>query len=320
MPLQTLLETVVMNDTVDFLQAMTLQMSVKVLLSMLPCLFFLYVNCVMVFALLRKPLLLESSRYILFGHLLFTDSLQLIVTMAMYIFAVTMVKMISYVCLIITLFASLTVRMCPLNLAVMSLERYVAICFPLRHANITTSRRTGVAIAVIWTMASIDSFTQLFLFISLETKSFTVQSFCSINNVFRLQVYTTLNRAFTTVYFLLVSMIIIYTYVAIMIAVKSASSSVGKASKAHKTVLLHLLQLCLCIISTLFNMIKSSSLLNCNSVMGVHFQYIFFVGLIIFPKCLSPLIYGLRDPTFRQVFKYYFTFGIKTSVSPCPKS
>ncbi|KAM9348910.1 odorant receptor 131-2-like [Symphorus nematophorus] len=296
------------------------QKPVKALLSMLPCLFFLYVNGVMLFALLRKPFLQESSRYILFGHLLLTDSLQLVITMLLYIFAVTMVRMISSVCIFVLLFAFITVKMSPLNLAVMSLERYVAICFPLRHADIVTTRRTGIAIAVMWTVASIDSFAQIFLFISFEESSFTLTRFCNRHSVFRLQIYSTLNKAFTIVYFVLVSIVIIYTYIATMITVRSASSSTRAASKAHKTVILHLLQLCLCLTSTLFEMINTSSTWSINPVTAIHIQYVLFVGLIIFPKCLSPLIYGLRDQTFRHIFKYYFTFGFKITVKPFPKS
>lgn len=287
---------------------------------MLPCLIFLYVNGVMLFALLRKPLLLESSRYLLFGHLLLTDSLQLMVTMLLYVFAVTMVRMISYMCIFFTLIAAITVKMSPLNLAVMSLERYVAIRFPLRHADIATTRSTGVAIAVMWTVASLDSFTQLILFVSLENTSFTVQRFCNRNDIFRQQIYSTVNKAFTVVYFILVSIIIIYTYIAIMFTVKSASSNVRKDNRAHKTVLLHLFQLCLCLTSTLFNMINSYNLWNINPATAIHIQYALFLGLIIFPRCLSPLIYGLRDHTFRHVFKYYFIFGFKTTVKPLPQS
>ncbi|XP_044227088.1 odorant receptor 131-2-like [Thunnus albacares] len=309
-----------MNNTTEVTQVMPFQTPIKALLSMLPCLLFLYVNAVMLFALLRKPLLLESSRYILFGHLLIIDSLQLLVTMLLYLFAVTMVRMISYVCVTVTLLAVVTVKMSPINLAVMSLERYVAICFPLRHTDITTTRTTGIAVTVMWILASLDSLTQFFLFISLENTGFTLQSFCTKNDVFRLKIYSTVYNAFTAIYFVLVSLIIIYTYIAIMIVVKSASANVRKAIKACKTVLLHLLQLCLCLTSTLFNMIISNNMLNINTAMAINIRYALFVSLIVFPKCLSPLIYGLRDDTLRHIFRYYFTFGFKVTIKPSPKS
>ncbi|XP_035035068.1 odorant receptor 131-2-like [Hippoglossus stenolepis] len=313
-PSQTLHKAAVMNDTTDVTQLKPL----KAVLSMLPCLFFLYVNGVMLFALLRKPLLLESSRYILFAHLLLTDSLQLVVTMLLYIIAVTMFNMISYVCVIITTIASIAVKISPLNLAVMSLERYVAVCFPLRHVDITTTRRTGNAIAVIWTVASLDSVTQIFVLVSHENKGFTVPRFCDRNSIFRLPIFSTLNISFTIIYFVLVGMVIIYTYIAIMITVKSASSCNSNASKAHRTVLLHLLQFCLCLTSTLFSLINR--LWNINRNMAINVQYALFLGLIIFPKCLSPLIYGLRDHTFRHIFIYYFTFGLKSNVRPVIKT
>ncbi|XP_073335704.1 odorant receptor 131-2-like [Pagrus major] len=297
-----------MNDTTEVTQALLrFQKSVKTL-TMLPCIFFLYVNGVMLFAVLRKPVLLESSRYILFGHLLLTESLQLLVSVLLYIFAVTNVRMISYACVFVTLFASITIKMSPLNLAVMSLERYVAVCFPLRHVEIATTRRTGVAFAVMWTVASLEAFTLLSLFIRLESTSFTVPVYCSMPNVFRLQIYFTLSKVFNILNFVLVSIIIIYTYIAIMITVKSASANVHEASKAHKTVLLHLFQLGLCLTSTMFSIINSSQ------------QFALFVVLIIFPKCLSPLIYGLRDQTFRHVFIYYFTFGFKITNMTFPNN
>lgn len=132
MPLQTRCETAVMNATTAEFQSLPFQTSVKAALCMLPCFFFLYVNAIMMFALLKKPLLLESSRYILFGHLLMCDSVQLLLTMLLYIFAVMMVRMINYVCVFVSLLAAVTVKMSPLNLAVMSLERYVAVCLPRR--------------------------------------------------------------------------------------------------------------------------------------------------------------------------------------------
>uniref|UniRef100_UPI0037E81D34 odorant receptor 131-2-like n=1 Tax=Semicossyphus pulcher TaxID=241346 RepID=UPI0037E81D34 len=302
-----------MNDSSQVTQVKLFPIPAKAVLFMLPCLFFLYVNGVMMFALLRKPFLLESSRYILFGHLLLTDSLQLVITILMYMFAVTMLRMISFVCVVFTLLGAVSVKMSPLNLAVMSLERYVAICFPLRHAEITTTRRTCVAIALMWVVGSFDSVTQLFLFFSLENTSFPIPTFCNRQNVLKLQIYSTLNKAFIILYFVSVSIIIIFTYIAIMITVKTASSNAHKASKAHKTVLLHLIQLCLCLMSTLFSTLNSNKLWDVHPALALQIQYVLFVCLIVFPKCLSPLIYGLRDHTFRHIFKHYFTFGCRST-------
>ncbi|XP_013862071.1 olfactory receptor 4K2-like [Austrofundulus limnaeus] len=290
--------------------------SVKVLLSVLPCLLFLYVNSVMMFALLKKPFLLESPRYILFGHLLLIDSLQLLLTTLLYLFGLTMIRMVTCLCVLLTQLAAITVKLSPINLAAMSLERYVAICFPLRHASVSTPRVAAGAIAVMWTVSSIESFTQLFLFFSVDSAGLMAQRFCSRNAVFQLQVCVTLNRAFTILNFVLVTIIIVYTYVAIVVSVKRPPSCARGAKGEQKTVLLHVFQLCLYLVSTLFNMISSSELLNLNAALTIHIEYIFFFALVIFPKFLSPLIYGLRDQSISHVLKYCITFGCKSTVRP----
>lgn len=306
-------DTTFLNET-EIPQMRPSGVPVKAILSMLPCLFFLYVNSVMVFALLRKPLLLESPRYILFAHLLFIESLQLLLAMLLYLFVVSTVQMIGYVCIAVTQFAAVTIRMSPLNLAVMSLERYVAISFPLRHTTISTPRMAGVAIVVIWTVASLDTFIQIFLFVNLKSKDFSSQGICKRNSVFRMQVFVTLDRAFTVVNLVLVTTVVLYTYIAVMItAMTSLERSVNKA---QKTLLLHLFQLCLCLVSTMFDMINSSEMLTLDPGIAIEVQYILFLSLIIFPKCLSPLIYGLRDHNLKRSFKYHFTFGCVSTVSP----
>lgn len=298
-----------MNVTTEGTPARSSHGTLKALLSVLPCLFFFYINTVMMFALFRKPQLLESCRYVLFGHLLLTESLQLLFSLLLYLFALTKTTTLSYICISVILLASLTLKMSPLNLAVMSLERYIAICCPLKHVHIITSRTTGVAIAFIWTTGSLESLTNFLLFVSLKNTSFVVPHLCNRKNLFHLPIFSSINDAFTIALFVIVSLIIIYTYVAILVIVKSASARAHNATKAGKTVLLHLIQLCLCLISTLFNMINSNSMWNIYPVAATHIQYTLFVSLIIFPKCLSPLIYGLRDQTLRQVLQSYIPFS-----------
>lgn len=308
-----------MNDT-EVPSMVQIHVSIRVLLTLLPCILFLYINGIMLFALLKKPLFLESPRYILFGHLLFSDSLQVLLTTLLYVLALTMVRIITCACIIVIQFAAITVKMSPINLAVMSLERFVAICFPLRHPTIATVKATRVAIAVMWTVASVDSLAQLFLFFRLSNGSLLTHQVCRKRFVFHLHVYVILNRVFTLVNFVLVTVIIIYTYVATMIAAKSSSCSAHRAKIAHKTMILHVLQLCLYLISIVFNMINSSDLFQLEKDVALYFKHMVFLCLILFPKFLSPLIYGLKDQTFRDVFKYYFTFGYKSSVEPYPKS
>lgn len=311
--LQEMNQAGLMNETLS-------DNSAKALLCMLPCLLFLYVNAVMMFALLSKPLLLGCPRYILFGHLLLCDSLQLVLAMLLYIFAIGSVKINHLVCLLFSSFGVIAVKMSPLTLAAMSSERYIAICFPLRHADIVTVRMTGIVIAFIWALGSIDSCAQFFLLVSFQNKSVAVPNFCSKNLALRQRFFSNARTVVNVLCFVLVSVIILYTYVAVTVTVKSACSHSRSATKASKTLLLHLIQFLLCLTSTLFNEMNSSNMWNVNPSLALNIQYALFIALIIFPKCLSPLVYGLRDNTLQLVFKYYFTFGLECNPKPRPLS
>ena len=110
----------------------------KLVVVILMTLFFVSVNCIMLCALRSKRVFKESPRYILFAHMLFNDSVQLILTSLLYVFILAYLKITKVFCSLL-IFLSVTIfRNAPFNLAVMSLERYVAICFPLRHAVIAT--------------------------------------------------------------------------------------------------------------------------------------------------------------------------------------
>ncbi|XP_061072308.1 odorant receptor 131-2-like [Conger conger] len=216
--------------------------------SLIPVVFFTYLNCVMLFTLKRKAAFQGVPRYILFGHMLLADSLQFLCSMISYLIAVVKVYMTNGLCGVFLSLANITNHISPLNLAVMALERYSAICFPLRHAEIATSKWTGVAIGVVWVLGSLNPVTQFFMYLAIGPPFAVVQVYCG-QRTFSLKLFTNMNKVFTAVYFVLVGFIIIYTYIAIMVEAKSASSDKSKAAKARNTVLLHLIQLGLCLSS-----------------------------------------------------------------------
>uniref|UniRef100_A0A673JAJ5 G-protein coupled receptors family 1 profile domain-containing protein n=1 Tax=Sinocyclocheilus rhinocerous TaxID=307959 RepID=A0A673JAJ5_9TELE len=210
----------------------------KAFLFVTPCVIFLYVNGVMLFTLRKKTVFQEKSRYILFGHMLWVDTLYLFMSVVLYICAVSRILIMKNVCLVLLIAAQALFQVSTINLALMSLESY---------------RRTHIAIGVVWTMGLI----QCLDFGSLiET----------VTTLFRLQIYKKIDIAFTCIFFVSVCFVIIFTYASIAAVAKTAACDKMSAKKANKTVLLHLIQL------------------------GLLF--------IIFPKCLSPLIYGLRDQAF----------------------
>ncbi|KAM9498401.1 odorant receptor 131-2-like [Salvelinus alpinus] len=281
---------------------------VKVAVAILMAVFFIYINCVMVFAMSSRMTFMEIPRYILFTHLLLNDSMQLLVSCLMYAFALVYLRLVKVVCGLFVMFGSGMSRVAPLNLALMSLERYAAICLPLRHSDIATPKRSGIAIAVIWLVIFINLIIDMLYSTAKDPGFFVTPIFCTRQKLFialwQMQVF----QGFNAFCFVAVSLIIIYTYIAIIVTARSASfSDKTKASKAHKTVLLHLVQLGLSLSSFLYAPIESALASVSSTTIFIDLRYFNFLFLIILPRCLSPLIYGLRDDAVRPLFLHYLT-------------
>ncbi|XP_065143784.1 odorant receptor 131-2-like [Paramisgurnus dabryanus] len=284
---------------------------VRTVLSLSPCIVFLYVNGVMLYTLRKKAVFQEASRYILFSHMLWIDTLNLFMSVVLFACGVSRIIIMKIVCLFLLIAATVLYYASILNLALMSLERYVAICVPLRHADFTSYRRTNMAIGVVWMISWIQSLSEIIIFYAIDTTNTAVNLFCSRTTLYRLQVYKNIEISFTCIFFVSVSFVVIFTYVSIAIVAKSASSDKLSAKKANKTVLLHLIQLGLCAASILVGVIQELVYVHADLLSAMYVMYTCFVVFQIFPRCLSPLIYGLRDQAFSSLFKYYFTFGLK---------
>ncbi|KAM9451141.1 odorant receptor 131-2-like [Clarias gariepinus] len=278
----------------------------KVIFAILMLLFFIYLNAIMVYTLWSKPVFRETTRYILFNHMLMNDTIQLFVTSLLYIFVLAHFKVVMAACAFIVIVSGTTFRNAPLNLAVMSLERYVAICFPLRHAEIATQRKTYIAIGIIWFMGVTQYLIDLFYSVLMDPTFLTSQMFCTREKLFMKQWQIDLHQGVNIFFFLSVTMIILFTYVSILIITRSITSNKGSAAKAHKTVLLHLIQLGLCLTSFLYSLIERAAAMAGSSSLFVDLRYLNYLFVLILPRCLSPLIYGLRDDAVRHLFTYYF--------------
>ncbi|GAA6105659.1 odorant receptor 131-2-like [Tachysurus ichikawai] len=281
----------------------------KVTFSILMSLFFIYLNAIMVYTLRSKPVFKETPRYILFTHMLLNDSIHLLFSSLLYILGLAYLKLVLAACAFLVFVSATTFNNAPLNLAVMSLERYVAIRFPLRHAEIATQKRTHIAIGIIWFIGSINFIIDLLYGVVTDSSLFTSQIFCTRERLFLKQWQVDVNRGFSIFYFVSVSVIIIFTYISIMITARSISSNKDSAAKAHKTVLLHLIQLVLCLTSFLYSIIERAAAMAGSSSLFLDLRYLNYLFVLILPRCLSPLIYGLRDDAVRPLFIYYFRFG-----------
>ncbi|XP_040006918.1 odorant receptor 131-2-like [Xiphias gladius] len=276
--------------------------------STVPCCVFLLINGTMLFTLRSKPVFCETSRYVFLFNLLFADTVLLAHSQLLYLLAASRIRMTYPVCGVLALFANLTTVISPLTLVVMSLERYVAVCYPLRHATIMTIRNTGVAIVVVWSVSSLNVLIQALLLLNFpfeDLQSLQMKDFCGKENMLLGPMSDLYDKAFTGFLFFSAGVAITCSYIGVMVAARSASTNRASARKARNTLLLHLVQLGLSLSSTVHTplLIAISKVLE--RIIIVRIQTVLYMCIIILPRCLSALIYGIRDQNIRPILVYH---------------
>ncbi|CAL8306688.1 odorant receptor 131-2-like [Gadus morhua] len=277
------------------------QMIVFCTLSVGICCTFLYINFVLLYILRSKPVFCETSRHILLFNLLFTDTAFLVTSLLLYLLAAFRLRLKLYVCGLLISLGVLEDIVSPLTLAVMSLERYVAVCFPMRHADLVTVRNTGAAIAVVWTISGGNVLIKGLILVGWVNLDADTKDFCSKEIMFLAPQSIVFDQTFHAFVFAIGGMVAILSYVGVTLVARSASRDKASAGKAGKTVLLHMIQLVLILISTIY----SSMLLSLARVVDrttlVRLYNSFFVFFNLLSRCFTALIYGLRDQTIRPL-------------------
>ncbi|KAM4547625.1 odorant receptor 131-2-like [Fundulus diaphanus] len=297
-----------LNSTTEQQYQSVLERIVVSFLSTAPACFFLFINGTLMFCLRSKPVFQYTCRYILLYNLLVADTAQLVMSQVQFLLAVGRVKLTYALCGTIKIAANLTAGISPLILVAMSLERYVAVCHPLRHASIITTRNTAVAVITTWAFSSLNNVTRnLFLLEhSLENLwSVLMQDYCTDVAWFPNPLREYYDRAYTAFVFVSASLAVISSYTGVVIAAKSASTDKGLARKARKTLLLHLVQLGLSLSYTIYFPLLTGLARTVRRLVFVWVQNVFYVLFIILPRCLTSLIYGLGDQTIRPVLLHH---------------
>ncbi|XP_066499081.1 odorant receptor 131-2-like [Hoplias malabaricus] len=277
---------------------------------------FLYVNCLMIFTFLKKEMFREDTRYILFAQTLFVDSAFLVACNLLFICTNYQFRIHMIPCILICTAAAIFSNCTPVTLVAMCLERYVAICMPLRHADISTSRRTRIlGIFIIWGISSIFPLFTFIAYLCVVSPS-TLMSFdyCTVEVMYKEEWQAQISFTILLVLFLFMIIIVVFTYIKIMLVARAASSSKNKSTnKSLKTVILHAFQLFLCIMQFICPYIEMAFWKNVLVFYNV--RYSFFIVVYIAPRCLSPLIYGLRDEHYFLVLKNYAFWGFRLFVT-----
>ncbi|XP_051788549.1 odorant receptor 131-2-like [Erpetoichthys calabaricus] len=273
----------------------------------------MHINGLLIFTFLKQPLFHGNSRYVLYIHMVFNDVFELSVSLIMHIYFQVMPYTPVPVCYFLLILSVSSTFNTPLNLGLMALERYVAICQPLRHAELCTIPRTSCALAVTWVISLLPAVSDLIIVFFVESLSFfNTRVICKGDSFSRAPFQSIKRHCMNIIYFSLVWLIIIFTYTGIFIAARSASiSDKSSAKKAHNTVLLHAVQLLLSML-TFLAPLTEIFIVELPLEYQMDVQFIRYVFVNILSRFLSPLIYGLRDENFQKHIKGHLKCFCKT--------
>ncbi|XP_069828971.1 LOW QUALITY PROTEIN: odorant receptor 131-2-like [Dendropsophus ebraccatus] len=201
-------------------------------------------------------------------------------------------------CFILYAISSSVFRATPHNLAAMALERYVAICYPLRHAELCTTKRANITYASIWVLLIVLHGGELIIMLQTSVTNLYRYAICKNDTLLVNPIQNIIRTLSFILCFGLVGIIIIFTYVRIMMVARKVLSQSSSASKAGKTVILHAFQLLLCMASLLSTLTET--------FLPKKIEYMPITNFFFFtcvPRFLSPVIYGIRDKELRKHMK-----------------
>uniref|UniRef100_A0A3P9M562 Odorant receptor, family H, subfamily 129, member 1 n=1 Tax=Oryzias latipes TaxID=8090 RepID=A0A3P9M562_ORYLA len=242
---------------------------------------------------------METSRYVLFTHMLINDTLQILSSVLLFLCVMAQVKFSVVLCVPLLVISTATFQNTTLILAAMSLERYVAIFYPLQRPAAWRSERIWIMVVSLWFISFV------FPIIEFALKSgnpavlgLTTPVLCKATTINSSLIQTLFRAAVSVLFFAVVAFIILFTYVRIMLETRKLRQDRLSVRRAMHTVLLHGFQLLLCILA--FTSPITESLVVLHTVWTrediAFFNYFCF---ILVPRFLSPLIYGFRDQVLR---------------------
>uniref|UniRef100_A0A8C6LD21 Olfactory receptor 51B2-like n=1 Tax=Nothobranchius furzeri TaxID=105023 RepID=A0A8C6LD21_NOTFU len=271
-----------------------------------------YINGTLLHTFRKHQIFYTNPRYILFIHLVVNDMIQLTTSISLHVFSYIFYNMNASICCFFIVVANFTTQNTPLNLAVMAAECYIAVCFPLRHAELCTVKRTYILISCIWVLSSMSIVPDIFIHLAADPLWFFYYiAYCDKDILFRHPVslqkrVITYIMSLTIVWFTL-----LFIYLKIFFTAQAVNLVDGNAKKARNTILLHGFQLLFCMLTYVDPIVKNM-IITWPNYLASELRFVWYIFAHILPRFISPIVYGLRDKTFKQYLKNYLLCNIRT--------
>ncbi|XP_072547029.1 odorant receptor 131-2-like [Salminus brasiliensis] len=266
---------------------------------------FVYINILMLFTFYRKQAFRTETRYLLFAHTLLTDVIFLLLCNFVVILSYSSVLMPVALCIPLCILMEAVTSCTPLTITAMCVERYVAICMPLRHNAISTPSRTLNAILIIWIISYTKPIVDVFILVATVPEQYFLQPTLCYYEIITPEHWQLIMRGVVFFfYFVIVFFTEIFCYLLIVLAAKRASVDKKSARKGLRTVSLHMIQLILCTSEIVCPYIEAL-IIEVDIELYLSVRFFNFITFNVIARAVTPLVYGLRDEKFHAALLCY---------------
>ncbi|XP_049323135.1 odorant receptor 131-2-like [Astyanax mexicanus] len=266
---------------------------------------FVFINILMLFTFYRKQAFRTETRYILFAHTLLTDMIFLFLSDLVVILSYKLALLPVAFCIPLCMFMDAVTSCTPLTITAMCVERYVAICMPLRHSAISTPSRTLNLILIIWIISFIKPFMDVTILVASAPEEYFIEPTLCHYEIMMLEHWHRNMRSIWYIFdFFIILLIEFFCYLMIMIAARRASVDKKSASKGLRTVSLHMIQLILCTVESVCPYIEAE-IMEQDNQLYLAVRFFNFITFNVIARAITPLVYGLRDEKFCASMLHY---------------
>ncbi|XP_031422995.1 odorant receptor 131-2-like [Clupea harengus] len=265
------------------------------------------INGIIVLTFCKNSVFHGDSRYILYMNLVVNDMIMICVSVTLYVLTYAYPIFNASMCCILIVTASTTHRNTPIILAGMAIERYIAICKPLHHAQVCTVHRTYIIIALTWGVGFVPAVADVIIVLATRPIGFFSKGiFCFPPNLYNTRYHKEKMIVDQVLYLSFVWLTLMYTYFMIFRTARAAKGDTASAKKAQNTILLHGAQLLLCMLSYVTPYLDIV-LITFFPIYRSKITFLTYLISNIIPRLLSPLIYSVRDQKFAKNMSQYYS-------------
>lgn len=272
----------------------------------------LLVNPMILICILKKDKLRKETRYILLANVMVSDLMFLFFNSIISTFNVMQFYVQRVLCFSIIVFTFAAYSSCVLTFTFMVVDTYIAIGFPLHYYTLLSMQRTRKILLAIWIFSALFP---LLVFLMAETfdgDPLETQNVCLLlyfGSNQRKDNLATVVCAFAIFFLMMCAVMITYFYIKLYTMTRKSGIWVNRFSRARITLMTHSILLCLYIVPAFI--VTAEIMLFKSSVIGIDARMWISASnnglMMIMPRALSPLLYGLRYREISAILKQWFS-------------